>query len=297
MQRIRPFTYINAETVAEAAGILASEGDGAYALAGGTDLLVRMKSGVLKARVLVNLKHVAALNGIKKETNGELRIGPLVSLSAIQHSPLIGASHPVLAEAAGGMASPSIRNMATIGGNIGRASPASDMAPSLIVLGARVLIEGALRKRELPIDGFCTAPGKTALKPGELITGFVVPQMPVRSGAVYMRAGRREGMDCTLAGVAVFVALSEKDNTVKDARVALSAVAAIPMRATRAEEILRSGLLTEARMKEAAHAASADDSCPVSDIRASDSYRRALVEVLTYRGLARALQLAKGAAS
>ena len=297
MKRIRPFAYFDAQTLPEAVAILAREGDGAYPLAGGTDLLVRMKSGAVKPRALVNVKRIAALNGMSREANADLRIGPLASLSATEHSASVRASHPVLAEAAGGMASPSIRNMATLGGNIGRASPASDMAPALIVLRARVMMEGALHQRELPIEEFCTAPGKTALRPGELITGFLVPQMPRRSGAAYMRTGRREGMDCTLAGVAVFLALSEKDGSLADAAVALSAVAAIPTRAPRAEEILRSGPLTEARMREAASAAAADDSCPVSDMRASDSYRRALVEVLTYRGLAKALRLAEGAAS
>jgi aerobic carbon-monoxide dehydrogenase medium subunit len=296
MQRIRPFTYFNAETVADAVRVLAAEGEGAYALAGGTDLLVQMKSGALRPRVLVNLKRIASLNSITKAANGDLHIGALVPLSGIEHSALVRESHPVLAEAAGSMASPSIRNMATIGGNIGRASPASDMAPSLIVLGARALVEGNLKKREIAVEDFCTAPGKTVLKAGELITGFVVPAMARTSGAVYKRAGRRDGMDCTLAGVAVLLALAN-DGAVKDARIALSAVAAIPTRARRAEEMLRSGVLTGARMKEAAHAAAADDACPISDVRASDSYRRSLVEVLTYRGLAQALERAKGAAS
>ena len=296
MQRIRPFSYFNAETVADAVGILAAEGEGAYALAGGTDLLVQMKSGTLRPRALVNLKHIASLNAITLAGNGDLRIGALVALSTIERSPVVRESHAVLAEAAGSMASPSIRNMATIGGNIGRASPASDMAPSLIVLGARVLAEGALKKREVAVEDFCTAPGKTVLKAGELITEFVVPAMSRAAGAVYMRSGRRDGMDCTLAGVAVHLVLAN-DGAIKDARIALSAVAAIPTRAARAEQILRSGRLTDALMKEAAHAAAADDACPISDVRASDSYRRSLVEVLTYRGLARALERAKGAAA
>jgi carbon-monoxide dehydrogenase medium subunit len=134
------------------------------------------------------------------------------------------------------------------------------------------------------------------LKPGELITGFLIPKTPSRSGATYMRTGRRDGMDCTLAGVSVFLSLSDA-GSLRDARIALSAVAATPMRAGRAEEILRSGVLTDERMREAARAAAAVDSCPISDARATDSYRRALVEVLTYRGLARALQMAKGAGS
>jgi len=296
MNRIRPFAYLEAETVSEAVGLLAREGNGAFALAGGTDLLTRMKLGTLMPRVLVNLKRIPGLNGISREPGKSLRIGSLVSISGIDRSPLIRASHRVLAEAAGGMGSPSIRNLGTLGGNIGRASPASDMAPSLIVLRARVLVEGSRGKREVEIDGFCTAPGMTVLDPGELITGFLVPDMPARSGAAYMRMGRREGTDCSLAGVAVFLTLSESDGGLKDAGVAMAAVAVAPKRATKAEEVLLSGSVTDERMKKAARAA-AEESCPISDLRASDTYRRALVEVLTYRGLAKALRLAKGAPS
>jgi CO/xanthine dehydrogenase FAD-binding subunit len=295
MKRIKPFTYCEVETVPEAVEILAREGHGANALAGGTDLLVRMKRGVLAPTALVNLKRIPGLDGIEKEQGKDLRIGALVSISGIEHSPLIQASHPVLAEAAGGLGSPSIRNLGTLGGNIGRASPAADMAPSLIVLRARVLLEGLQGKREMDIGGFFKGPGATALSPGELITAFLLPDMAPGSGAAYMRLGRRQGMDCTLVGVAVFVTLSEKDEGVTDARVALAAVAPVPLRAKRAEEALLSGSLTTERMKTAARAA-AEDCFPITDIRASGSYRKEMVEVLTYRGLERAIQLAKGGA-
>lgn len=219
MNRIRPFAYWEAGTVSEAIGLLAREGSGAYALAGGTDLLARMKLGTLAPRVLVNLKRIAGLNGIVRELGTGLRIGALASISEIERSPLVRAGHRVLAEAAGELGSPSIRNLGTLGGNIGRASPASDMAPSLIVLRARVVVEGARGKREVDIDGFCTAPGKTVLDPGELITGFLLPDMPASSGAAYLRLGRREGTDCCLAGIAVCLTLSENDGGLKDARV------------------------------------------------------------------------------
>ncbi len=295
MKRIKPFTYFEVGTVSEAVGILAREGSGAIALAGGTDLLVRMKRGDLAPRALVNLKRIPGLDGIEKAPGKGLRIGALVSISGIEHSLLIQASHPVLAEAAGGLGSPSIRNLGTVGGNIGRASPAADMAPSLIVLRARVSLEGLQGKREMDIEGFFKGPGATALSPGELITAFLLPDMAPGSGAAYMRLGRRQGMDCTLVGVAVFVTLSEKDEGVTDARVALAAVAPVPLRAKRAEEELLSGSLTAERMKAAARAA-AEDCFPITDIRASGSYRKEMVEVLTYRGLERAVQFAKGGA-
>ena len=293
MRRIRPFRYFDAASVSEAVGILAREGAGAYPLAGGTDLLVRMKRGDLKPGALVNLKPIAGLGGIEQEKGKGTRVGALVVISEIAHSSLVRTSHPVLAEAAGVLGSPSIRNLGTLGGNIGRASPASDMAPSLLILRARMSVEGPKGKREVEIREFFKGPGDTVLAPGELITSFLLPEMSSGCGAAYERIGRREGMDCALVGVAASVTLSGKDRGVKDAGVALAAVAPVPLRAKKAEEVLLSGSLTEERMKKAAQAAAAD--CfPISDMRASGSYRKEMVQVLTYRALERALRLAEG---
>ena len=293
MKRLRPFRYFEAGTVSEAVGILTREGVGAHPLAGGTDLLVRMKRGDLAPGALVNLKRIPGLGGIEREPGGGIRVGALAVISAIEHSPLVRTSYPVLAEAAGVLGSPSIRNLGTLGGNIGRASPASDMAPSLLILRARMLVEGPQGKREVEVREFFKGPGETVLSSGELITSFLLPDMAPGSGAVYERIGRREGMDCALVGVAALVTLSGKDHGVKDAGVALAAVAPVPLRAKRAEQVLLSGSLTEERMKEAARAA-AEECFPISDMRASGSYRQEMVRVLTYRALARALRLAEG---
>jgi CO/xanthine dehydrogenase FAD-binding subunit len=293
MRRIGPFQYFEAETVAEAVGTLAREGQGAYPLAGGTDVLVRMKRGDLAPRVLVNLKRIDGLDRIEWDTGGDLRVGALAKISGVEQSSLVRESHPVLAEAAGILGSPSIRNLGTLGGNIGRASPASDMAPSLFVLGARILVEGPQGKREIAIERFFQGPGATVLSSGEIITSFLVPGMEPGSGAAYERIGRRAGMDCTLVGVAAYIELSGKDRGVKDARVALAAVAPVPLRAQSAEAVLRAGSLTEERIREAAEAAMAASS-PIGDIRASGAYRAEMVRVLTYRALARALRVAEG---
>lgn len=293
MKRIRPFRYFEVETVAEAVEVLAKEGQGAFPLAGGTDLLVRMKLEHLAPAALVNLKRIEGLGGIEREPEGGIRIGSLVSISAIEHSPLVFASHRALVEAAGVLGSPPIRNLGTLGGNIGRASPASDMAPSLIVLRARVRTEGPQGDREVEIGEFFKGPGATVLLSGEIITSFLLPVMAPGSGASYERLGRREGMDCALVGAAAFIALSEKDGGVMDARVALASVAPVPLRVTKAEEVLLSGSLTEERMQEAARAA-ASDCLPISDMRASGSYRTEMVRILTYRALARAFRLAEG---
>jgi len=288
LRRLKPFDYFEPPTVSEAIQALVEHGSAAYPLAGGTDLLVRRKRGDLSAKAFVNLKRIAGLDTINQQAEG-LRIGALASISGLEHSAAIRASHPVLAEASGTLGSPSIRNLGTIGGNIGRASPASDIAPALIVLGGRVIAEGPQGKKEYEVGQFFRGPGKTVLLPGEVITSFFLAPMEKDSGAAYERLGRREGMECALVGVAAMLALSADGNEVRQARIALAAVGPVPLRASKAETVLLSGTLNRARLQEAARAA-ADDALPIDDMRASAAYRKEMVCVLTLRALQKALQ-------
>ena len=295
MIRLKPFAYFEPNTLPEAVEILSEQGDEAYPLAGGTDLLVRMKTGVIKPSALINLKRIGGLDGISEENGKGVRIGSLTPLSTLEQSPLIRSSHPIMVQAAGVLGSPSVRTLGTLGGNIGRASPASDMAPSLMVLQARVAIEGPKGERELDTEEIFTGPGVIALAPAELITSFFLPVMAPHSGAVYLKMGRREGMDCALAGVATLLTISAEKNEAKGARIALSAVAPVPFRARKAEAVVLSGPISEKRMREAAKAASEEIS-PITDFRASGSYRREIVQALTFRALMESVQQARGGA-
>jgi len=292
MKPLKPFDYFEPETLFEASRIRSEKGEGAYLLAGGTDLLVRMKRGEVRPSTLINLKRIRGLNGIDRNPENALSIGALTSISALAQSSLIQSESPVLAQAAGLLGSPSIRTLATLGGNIGRASPASDMAPSLMVLTARVWVEGPGEKRELPLEAIIAGPGKTTLMPGEVITSFWIPKVPLCSGATYLKLGRREGMDLALVGVAVFLKLDEKGEAT-EARIALASVAPIPIRARNAEEELLSGPLTKERIGKAALAA-VSDSSPLSDVRASAAYRKEMIRVLTCRAVEEARNRAEG---
>jgi carbon-monoxide dehydrogenase medium subunit len=293
LKPLKPFDYFEPETLPEAGRILSAKGDGAYLLAGGTDLLVRMKKGEIRATALVNLKRIPGLNGIQPAPEQGLSVGALTPISALEQSSLVRGKYPVLVQAAGVLGSPSIRNLATLGGNIGRASPASDMAPPLMVLAGCVSAEGPKGKRELPLESIFAGPGKTTLKPGEVITSFRLPEMSPGSGAVYLKLGRREGMDLALVGVAVFLNFSAGSDRPAEARIALASVAPIPIRARKAEEEILSGPLTEERVRKAALAAVSDAS-PLSDLRASASYRREMIRVLTFRAVGEARQRAEG---
>ncbi|MEW6673071.1 MAG: xanthine dehydrogenase family protein subunit M [Thermodesulfobacteriota bacterium] len=292
MIRLKAFSYYEPASIREASEILTQTNDKAFPLAGGTDLLVRMKRGVIRPAVLVNLKRITGLSGIENENDGGLRIGALATIADIETSPLVRKTHPVLCQAAGVLGSQPLRNLATVGGNIGRASPASDMAPALMVLQARVAAQGRSGSRELEIDHVFAGPGSTTLAAGEIMTSFFLPAMAPATGAAYLKMGRRSGGgDCALVGVAALLTLEKAEPGT--ARIALSSVGPTPLRAKRAEALILSGKLTEERMRQAARAA-AEEAAPITDMRCSASYRKEIIEVLTYRALQEAKQKAQG---
>jgi aerobic carbon-monoxide dehydrogenase medium subunit len=291
MKKLKPFEYREPKTLAEAIAILAGEGPRAVPLAGGTDLLVRMKQGVITPSLLVNLKRIAGLDRIERSEAGGLSIGTLTPIAAVERSLPVGQSYPVLTRAAELLGSPSIRQLATLGGNVGRASPAADTVPALFVLKARVCAAGPEGKREIPIDAFFKGPGQSVLAPAEIITAIVLPDPAPASGAAYRKLGRREGMDCALVGVAAALSLNGVDR-LGEARVALAACGPVPLRAASAEAVLLGGPLDEDRLREAARAA-AGDSSPITDMRACADYRREMVEVLAFRALQDAWQAAR----
>jgi len=295
MKRLRRFSYFEPTSVAEAAGLLAAGAGAALPLAGGTDLLIDMKTAKLRPSTLVNLKRIAGLDTIEAEGRGT-RVGALTRIRDLECSPMVQAKHRALSQAAGVLASRPIRMMATIGGNIGRASPASDMAPALIVHRARVVIEGTEGGREVAIEGFYLGPGVTRLADDEIVTSVFLPDPVSGTGTAYLKLGKRGGgSDIALVGVAASVVLGDRGE-VADVRIALASVAPTPLQAIAAEQTLRGLIPADAVLAEAADAA-AEETTPISDIRASASYRRRLARVLTLRALQEAVRVAGGPVS
>ena len=290
MIRLKAFSYFEPTSIKEASEILTQKNGEAYPLAGGTDLLVRMKRGIIRPAVLVNLKRIRDLNGIQSEKDSGTRIGALTTIAEIENSAVVQENHPVLAQAAGVIGAQPLRNLATIGGNIGRASPASDMAPSLMVLQVQVSTQGPSGPRELEIDKIFAGPGSTTLSDGEIITSFFFPAMAPHTGAAYLKMGRRSGGgDCALVGVAVLLTMGSDE--VRAVRIAMSSVGPTTLRAKKAEEVILSGTLTEDRIQQAARAA-AEEAAPITDMRCSASYRKEIIKVLTFRALQEAMQKA-----
>ncbi|CAG0943277.1 aerobic carbon-monoxide dehydrogenase medium subunit [Anaerolineae bacterium] len=281
---MQPFDYFSPTTISEATRIFADYNGETRALAGGTDLLIRVKRNQWHPRAIVNLKHIPGLRDIS--LNGELRLGALVTLNDLIRSPIIREHFPVLAYTASKMAGVQVRTLATVGGNLCNASPAADTAPPLIALNARVVVVGTHGERVISLDEFFTGVGKSALAPDEILREILVPRdASVR--ASYTKLEHREAMDIAIAGVAVGVRIQNSEFRIQnceDVRIVLGAVAPTPMRARQAEAILRGNELTEERIREAARVA-ASEAKPIDDVRSSAWYRREMIEVLTRRQL------------
>lgn len=287
---MRAIDYAVPGSVKEAVALLA-QGE-AEVLAGGTDLLLRLKAGQPTPRLVVDVKRIPGFDEIRFDARTGLSIGPAVTLAALAGDPVVQRRYPALAQGAGLVGSVQIRNRATLAGNICNAAPSADTAPPLLVLGARVRLAGPEGRRTLPLEEVFLGPGKTALEPGELVVGIQVPTPRGRSGSAYARHTLREAMDIAVVGVGVALRLAPRRPVCEEAAIALGAVAPTPMRATQAEALLEGEELTPERIAWAAGLAAAQ-SRPISDVRASAEYRRELVEVLTRRMLEAAVEDAR----
>jgi CO/xanthine dehydrogenase FAD-binding subunit len=272
---MRRFEYLAPRNLAEALAMLADRKE-VIPLAGGTDLLVQIKEAQRPVKALLSLKRVPELR--RRVVNGGLTLGSMVTLARIAADPRIRRDYAALAQGVDLIGSVQIRNVATLGGNLCSAVPSADTAPALLALGARTVIASASGERTVPLEAFFLGPERTVLLPGELLKEVVVPQPPEHSGSCYLRHTARARMDIAVVGVAAAVALAA-DGTIAAARLALGAVAPVPMRAGEAEALLSGQSLTE-ELLSAAGAAAARAAEPIDDQRASAEYRRHLVDVL-----------------
>jgi len=279
------FGYLAPATLDELLNTLRRVGGEAKILAGGTDLLVRMKQGVLRPKYLVSLRRVKELRGI--EDRGDcVVIKAATRLRDIERSEVIRQYFTALHEAVEWMGSVQIRNMATIGGNLCNASPAADTAPPLMVLGARLRLVSLSGVREVPVEEFFLGPRKTVLGRGELLKEVVIPYVR-RAGTSYIKLGRRNAFTLSIVSVATLVRV--EDGVFSDVRVALNSVAPKPVRAASVEAALKGRAVSEDVIREAA-AEVVKDISPISDVRASAEYRAAMSQVLVKDSILKSLE-------
>jgi carbon-monoxide dehydrogenase medium subunit len=288
---IMDFAYHRPASLAEACALGERLGADAAFLAGGTELLPDYQRQREAAHHLIALDGLGELRGIAAEGGG-LRIGGLATIAEIVASPLVRAMFPALTEAARAIGSPPIRSRATIGGNFCRAVPCADTPPAAIAGGARVRLVGPAGVREMDAERFFTGPRQTALRPGEVLVAILLPDQPPGSGASYQRFAHRKGSALAVAAVAARVTM--EGGYIREARLALGAVAPVPTLARRAAAMLR-GEAPSHDLFVLAGAVCAEEALPITDLRGSADFRRELVGVLARRALEAAVARAGGA--
>ncbi|MCX7864181.1 MAG: xanthine dehydrogenase family protein subunit M [Novosphingobium sp.] len=272
-------SYHAPATVEEATALLAAS-PGARVLAGGTDLIVQMRSGRIAPEAIVDIKRIAALSGVRRRGEG-FAIGAATPCTALKNDAALVAAWPGVVEAANLIGSVQVRNRASLGGNLCNASPAADSVPALVAAGATCLIAGPAGEREIPVEQLPTGPGSTSLAPGEFLVEIRLPGRPAGGGDAYLRSIPRSEMDIAVVGVGVSLVLDASGLCVA-ARIAVGAAAPTVLLAREAGAALIGTRLDEAvleAMSEAVRAAVR----PIDDKRGSSRYRKAQAAVLARR--------------
>ena len=301
---MKKFDYLKPKTLEEVLSLLNQHGKKAALIAGGTDVIVMMKQKTMSPGVLISLRGIPGLDQIQYD--GTLRIGAMVTHRALEKSDLIRKEFSALADAVDALGSIQIRNVATIAGNICTAAPSADTATPLLVLGAQVKIKNLKEEKTVPIEEFFMGPGETILKKGEIVTELIIPKPLPNTGSAYWKHQRRLALDLPILGVSALLTLDkstvscsdmlcttspissilhtmEQDElTCKDVKIALGVAAPVPIRAIKAENLLRGKKISDELLEEVAETA-AKEAQPRDTIRGEAWYRRDMIRVLVKR--------------
>jgi xanthine dehydrogenase FAD-binding subunit len=281
--RLSEIEVVSPRSVHAALSILHNRSGAVRLIAGSTDAIIQLKDGSLQTKELLDISSLHDLRYIRKE-NSLIHVGALSTYSDIIESPVLNSSCRMLVDACRTIGSVQIQNRATIGGNLGNASPAGDAIPPLYVLDANVKIQSRERSRLLPIEKFFLGYRKIDLKPDELITEISFEAVGKPCDGTFLKLGLREGHFIALVSLATHIRWAPEGDRFSDARIALGAVAPVVFRARRCEEYLKNRTLTDDTIWSAGKIA-AEESSPISDVRASAEYRRAAIPSLLYKAV------------
>jgi carbon-monoxide dehydrogenase medium subunit len=282
--------YLSPSSLDEAISAFAAAGSAARILAGGTDLLVQMRSGAVRPGLIVDIKKIAEMTGIEEAADGGFRIGAAVPGAVLSEHARFGKVWPGVLEAINLIGSTQVQGRASAGGNLCNGSPAGDSVPALVAAAATVTVQGPNGRREMPVEKVPAGPGRTNLLPGEILVSFTLPPRPKGSSDAYLRMIPRTEMDIAVVGVGVSLTL--KDGVCTAARVGLGAVAPTVLLVEPAAKALIGSKLDDAALNAAAAACSA--ACrPIDDKRGTIVYRTRVAGVLLKRTVVIAAQRAQ----
>ena len=285
--------YVSPKSIDEAVQAMASRGEQARALAGGTDLLVQLRGGRRTADLVVDVKEIPELNQISYDAQNGLTIGAAAPCYQIYQNTDVASVYPGVVDTASLIGSIQIQGRASIGGNLCNSAPSADAIPLVIALGGVAIIAGPNGTREVAVEDFCTGPGRNVLEPGEILVSIHIPAPEAHSGSNYLRFIPRNEMDIAVAGVGSSVVLDESGQNFVSARISLASVAPTPVFCQEAGASLAGKPVNDESIEEAAQKAMADAK-PITDMRGTIRQRVHLVGVLTRRTLNNAINRARG---
>jgi carbon-monoxide dehydrogenase medium subunit len=284
---MRRFELLEPASFQDATRILAQEREKCLIIAGGTDLLLRLKKREISPDILVSLRKVPGISFFGEEDHS-LKLGAFTTHRAIEKSQRIKTAFPALSDAVGNLGSIQIRNVATVGGNICNAAPSADTVPPLMVHDAKLKILGAGGEKELPLADFIKGPGKTELKKGEFLTEIIIPEPPPLTSSAYIKLTRRSSMELPLLGVAAQLTFSP-ERKILNGRIAISCAGPFCFR-PRAAEALLSGREIDVTLLEEIGAEALKESKPRDSFRCSAKYREAMIPILVARSITRSYE-------
>ena len=273
------FRYVCPKTIEEALKILKEERVNACIAAGCSNLLPKIRDKKLSPKLLVDITNIGKLKGISQK-KGKICLGPLTTIAELVNSKLLFKEYPILHQAAEQFADPVVRNNATIGGNLVTASPAADMAVPLLTLDALIKIESIRQQREVRLKDFFLGPGRTVLREDEMITEIEFERSNINKNGCYIKLGLRKAM--AIAVASIVINLEVKENKIVQVRIAMASVAPTPIRLTATEEFLQDQEVNDELLEKAINKVR-EEVNPISDIRASDEYRRYVSGILFKR--------------
>ncbi|MCK9216450.1 MAG: FAD binding domain-containing protein [Firmicutes bacterium] len=288
---LKTFEYLQPKTLEEALSMMKSCKGSFRLIAGGTDVIVQIRSGKTPPDYLISLKALNKELGILEEKEEGLDIGALVTHRILEKSPTIQKEYAALYDGVSQVGSVQVRNVGTIGGNVCSSLPSADSAAPLLILGAKLNIVGD-REESICIEEFFTGPGENILKNNQILKSIFIPKLPKNSNSAYEKLGRRKAMEIPVVGAASYIQVDKKTGICLDARIALASSAPTPIRCYKAEQTLV-GQSAEKEIFVKAGKLAAQEANPRTSFRATEEYRRSVIPVLVERSLSRSLNRIK----
>ncbi len=279
------FDYLEPETIEETLAMLARYHGASKIIAGGTDLILQIRNKAIHPEYVIDITRIPGLAGMTFDDQQGLRLGALTTIRALERSFEIQKKYPIISQAAGQLGSVAIRNVATLGGNLCNALPSAETAQVLVALSAQAKTIGPGGERILPLEDFFIGVGKTLLNPDELLLEISVPRMEPHTAGTYIKHSARGAIDLAIVNITVVMTMDQDEKICRDAKIVLGAVAPTPLRARKAETVLKGQKIDGALIERAAQVASEEARPRNASIRGSSEYKKEMVKVLTGRAI------------